>query len=85
MRPIHPSVQAAVDKVNQLLAADGGRLTPVEQVGDTLVLHYEPGLSKDCPTCVLGEDAVVALVQESLGLQAPFIKQVRLLESRKTE
>ncbi len=85
MKPIHPSVRTVVDKVNLLLAADGGHLTPVEQLGDAVVLRYEPGKSKDCPTCVLNEDAVVALVEESLQLQAPFIRQVRLVGSSEAE
>lgn len=72
-------ILSVVDRVNMLLAADGGRLSVVEQQGDALVLRYQPGMSKDCPECVLGDDAVAMLVQEALELQVPYIKQVRLV------
>ena len=62
-----------------MLAADGGSLTVVGQRGDTLVLRYQVGKSRDCPECVLTRDAVEALVRESLMVQAPFISHVQLI------
>ena len=78
MAPVNPLIQAVVRNVNAILAADGGSVAVKEQRGDTLVLSYQQGMSKDCPECVLSEESVVALIQESLALQAPFITSVRL-------
>ena len=78
MGPTSPIIKSAIDKVNFLLAKDGGRVTVLEQQGDTLVVRYEAGASKDCPTCVLTEESVVMLLMESLQLQAPGIKNIEL-------
>ena len=72
MAPVNPMIKAVVDQVNSLLAADGGSLAVEEQRGDTLVLRYKQGMSADCPECVLSDESVLMLVQESLALRAPF-------------
>lgn len=72
-------IQAVVQNVNAILAADGGSVELTEHRGDTIVLRYRQGSSADCPECVLTDESVVMLVQESLALQAPFITNVELI------
>ncbi len=80
MAPMNPMIQAVVENVNTILAADGGSVAVKEQRGSTLVLSYKQGMSKDCPECVLSDESVLALIQESLALQAPFITDVQLVK-----
>jgi Fe-S cluster biogenesis protein NfuA len=76
--PAARAIQSVIVNVNQVLSADGGSVALLEHRGDTIVLRYQQGSSKDCPECVLSEESVVALIQESLALQAPFITNVRI-------
>lgn len=81
MAPMNPLIQAVVQNVNAILAADGGSIAVKEQRGGTLVLTYKQGNSGDCPECVLTDESVLALIQESLALQAPFITDVQLVHT----
>ena len=73
-------VQEVVDTLNELVAADGGRLEVQQyQPGDAVLrVDYLMGHNEDCDTCSFTPDLIEAFLLEGLQSRAAGIDEVRV-------
>ena len=73
-----PGVQVVLDNMQTIVAAEGGSLEFLELRDSLLNVRYNKGRNDECPECVPNHDMVRQMMQTSLSIYAPYVKEVEL-------
>ena len=73
-----PGVQTVLDNMQTIVASEGGSLEFLELSGGKLSVHYNKGFNEECPECVPDHDMVKMMLQSSLGIYAPHVRELQL-------
>ena len=73
-----PGVQTVLDNMQTIVASEGGSLEFLELSGGKLSVHYNKGVNEECPECVPDHDMVKMMLESSLGIYAPQVKELQL-------
>ena len=75
---VDPGLQHVLENVNTVVASEGGSLELLEVRDSRLVVRYNKGRNDECPECVPDHDLVRQMMRTSLGVYAPYIKDIEL-------
>ena len=75
---VDPGLQSVIDNVNTIVASEGGSLELVELRDGRLTVKYTPGVNEECPECVPDQALVRQLMQTSISVYAPHVKQIEV-------
>ncbi len=75
---IDPGVQTVLDNMETIVASEGGSLEFLGFSGGKLAVHYNKGVNEECPECVPGHDMVEMMLRSSLGIYAPYVRELEL-------
>ena len=73
-----PGVQTVLDNMQTIVASEGGSLEFVGFSGGKLSVHYNKGVNEECPECVPDHAMVETMMRSSLGIYAPYVRDVEL-------
>ena len=73
-----PGVQTVLDNMQTLVASEGGSLEFLELSGGKLLVHYNKGVNEECPECVPDHDMVKMMLESSLDIYAPHVRELQL-------
>ncbi len=73
-----PGVQVVLDNMQTIVATEGGSLEFLELRDSLLNVRYNKGRNDECPECVPDHDMVRQMMQTSLSIYAPYVKEVEL-------
>ena len=73
-----PGVQVVLDNMQTIVAAEGGSLEFLGLRDSLLNVRYNKGRNDECPECVPDHDMVRQMMQTSLSIYAPYVKEVEL-------
>ena len=73
-----PGVQTVLDNMQTIVASEGGSLEFLELSGGKLSVRYDKGINEECPECVPDHDMVKMMLQSSLGIYAPHVRELQL-------
>ncbi len=73
-----PGVQVVLDNMQTVVAAEGGSLEFLELRDALLNVRYNKGRNDECPECVPDHEMVRLMMQTSLSIYAPYVKEVEL-------
>ena len=73
-----PGVQTVLDNMQTIVASEGGSLVFLELRDSLLNVRYNKGRNDECPECVPDHDMVRQMMQTSLSIYAPYVKEVEL-------
>ncbi len=71
-------VQTVLDNMQTIVASEGGSLEFLELRESLLNVRYNKGRNDECPECVPDHDMVRQMMQTSLSIYAPYVKEVEL-------
>ena len=75
---LDPGLQSVIDNVNTVVASEGGSLELIELRDGRLTVKYAPGVNEECPECVPDHDMVKMMLESSLGIYAPQVRELQL-------
>ena len=75
---IDPSVRTVLDNMQVIVASEGGSLEFLELRDGRLAVRYNKGHNEECPECVPDHDLVRQMMESSLGIYAPYVKELEL-------
>ena len=73
-----PGVQVVLDNMQTIVATEGGSLEFLELRDSLLNVRYNKGRNDECPECVPDHDMVRQMMQTSLSIYAPYVREVEL-------
>ena len=73
-----PGVQTVLDNVQTIVASEGGSLEFLDFSGGKLEVRYDKGFNAECPECVPDHAMVEMMLRSSLGIYAPYVREVEL-------
>ena len=73
-----PGIQVVLDNMQTIVAAEGGSLEFLGLRDSLLNVRYNKGRNDECPECVPDHDMVRQMMQTSLSIYAPYVKEVEL-------
>ena len=76
---VDPGVQVVLDNMQTVVATEGGSLEFMELRDGRLAVRYNKGYNEECPECVPDHDMVRRMMQTSLSIYAPHVKEVELV------
>lgn len=75
---VDPGVQTVLDNMQTIVASEGGSLEFLEFSGGKLSVQYNKGVNEECPECVPDHDMVKMMLESSLGIYAPQVRELQL-------
>ena len=76
---IEPGLQSILDNTNTIVASEGGSLELVDVKASKLTVKYTPGVNEECPECVPDHTLVKMMMETSVSVSAPYIREIELL------
>ena len=74
------SVDFVLEQIETMVASEGGSLELVSLDEGSLKVRYMPGVNEDCPECVPTADQVSQFLTASLGIHAPHVSNIEVVE-----
>ena len=79
MQAVDVGVRFVLDNMQTVVASEGGSLAFVELRDGRLTVRYNKGHNEECPECVPDHDMVRHMMETSVGIHAPYVKEVALI------
>jgi Fe-S cluster biogenesis protein NfuA len=74
------SVDFVLEQIETMVGSEGGTLELVSLDEGSLKVQYTPGVNEDCPECVPTADQVRQFLTASLGIHAPYVSNIEVVE-----
>ena len=74
-----PGLQTVLDNIQTIVASEGGSIELVEITGGRLSVRYNKGVNEECPECVPDHDLVRQMMQTSVSIYAPYVREIELI------
>lgn len=72
------SVDFVLEQIEKMVASEGGTLDVISLDEGSLKVKYTPGVNEECPECVPTLEMVTMFLNASLGIHAPYVKDVEV-------
>ena len=72
-------VKFVLDNTQTIVGSEGGSLELMDLHDGRLLVRYKPGHNEECPECVPNHEMVRQIMQTSLSVYAPHIREVELI------
>ena len=79
MQVIDAGVRFVLDNMQTVVTSEGGSLEFVELRDGRLTVRYNKGHNEECPECVPDHDMVRQMTAISVGIHAPYVKEVTVV------
>ena len=77
---IDPGIKSVLDNVQTVVATGGGGSVEFLELRDgRLSVRYNEGRNEECQECVPDHDLVQQMMESSLGVYAPYVKELELV------
>ena len=76
---IDPGIKSVLDNVQTVVATGGGSVEFLELRDGRLSVRYNEGRNEECQECVPDHDLVQQMMESSLGVYAPYVKELELV------
>ena len=77
---IDPGIKSVLDNVETVVATEGGGSVEFLELRDgRLLVRYNKGRNEECPECVPDHGLVQQMMESSLGVYAPYVKELELV------
>ena len=73
---VDPGIRFVLDNIRPVVASEGGSLDVLELRDGRLTVRYNKGHNEECPECVPDHDLVRRMMQTSISVHAPYVKNV---------
>ncbi len=73
-----PALRSVLDNIQVIAASEGGSVQFVDAKGGKLTVEYTPGVNEECPECVPTHDLIETMLQTSVSVLAPYIREVEV-------
>lgn len=73
-----PALRSVLDNIQVIAASEGGSVQFVDAKGGKLTVKYTPGVNEECPECVPTHDLIETMLKTSVGVLAPYIREVEV-------
>ncbi len=73
-----PGLQSALDNIQVIAASEGGSIRLLDSSGGKVTIEYTPGVNEECPECVPTHELIEMMLTSSLGILAPYVRDVEV-------
>ncbi len=73
-----PALQSVLDNIQVIAASEGGSVRFVNSMRGKLTVEYTPGVNEDCPECVPTHDLIKMMLESSVSVLAPYVREVEV-------
>ncbi len=76
---VDQGVETVIELFGTIVGAEGGSLEFVDLSDGRLTVRYNEGVNEDCPECVPSHEMVEGMMESSLKIHAPDVRELNLL------